>query len=790
MQKSIRSASPIRSTIMHPNTSRVTSGIATIGASLALTACGVDPPLPEPPLSTTPESRLTGVIDVRLHDAPLDAKAIVVTVERLRFRPCNGGSFIELDVTNGPLDLLKLQDGVLAQLLDDAKLPVGRYCEARLVLTEPSTLLDSSDVLHVLKTPSGSSSGFKIKGEFQIIPGDIRTILTVDFDAEQSIHSWGKNDYILEPVVHIESVEYETVSGGAVPPGEYLDYTAFTVDPSANSTIDLGGGSQLTFFPGAVLEATTFVATRWAPKSDDIRSDLFRFSPHYQFLVPPYLELSYQDDGRPGQIHLDYDVLPTIYSAGVASASLPHFSLTDEQASPCSSPGAEGYYCDSTNTRLYKCDGTGQSEVEIACDCVPRGENIDDGCYWPEAPWSSCVALSPARSEPYHDGEYRADNIDVALDFTPLGATPDLLCGFEECEVSFNCRDVDGNANGWAGYGNNVCIYEKKGGQKTNRWMFVAHLASLVVDPTVTPTADYAWGEALGVMGDTGEATGVHFHIEFGADGDATKLAAAGDFPPPFIDDVKANMPFCGGAPPKSPVDPPSETPPPILDPPPPPSPSCNTPEPVDPNCQVSFSDLQNADNCYFCDAVHTLACVGIVKGYSDGSFLPAGNVTRAEFLKLVLETAYPCEDFGAVDVPEAPFPDVPATDWFATYVTYAKNHGIVEGKYNEKYNAIVFLPNTPVLREEAAKMMVAAASKSSVPGYANLFDAFDPAVVINDAAEFADVKEPTEWYYPYVYAARAANVFTGYGGTNLFGIGNPINRGDAALVVYRAGGY
>ena len=98
-------------------------------------------------------------------------------------------------------------------------------------------------------------------------------------------------------------------------------------------------------------------------------------------------------------------------------------------------------------------------------------------------------------------------------------------------------------------------------------------------------------------------------------------------------------------------------------------------------------------------DAVNVLKELGVVSGYPDGSFKPAGIVTRGEMAKFVI-AALGLEDYAAGT---SGFSDM-AGNWSDKYVAYAVSLGIING-----YPDGTFKPNNTVSYDEAAKMLVAA---------------------------------------------------------------------------------
>lgn len=67
---------------------------------------------------------------------------------------------------------------------------------------------------------------------------------------------------------------------------------------------------------------------------------------------------------------------------------------------------------------------------------------------------------------------------------------------------------------------------------------------------------------------------------------------------------------------------------------------------------------------------------LGMVEGYSDGTFKPDQTVNLVENLKLLLEAA---EVELPASVPEDPFADTPKNQWYAKYVQYAKDKNLIE---------------------------------------------------------------------------------------------------------------
>ena len=94
----------------------------------------------------------------------------------------------------------------------------------------------------------------------------------------------------------------------------------------------------------------------------------------------------------------------------------------------------------------------------------------------------------------------------------------------------------------------------------------------------------------------------------------------------------------------------------------------------------IKFPDVKTTD--WFYKYVQNGLSLGIVKGYSDGTFKPANNINIAESLKVILLTfkiTVPTE------VTTNPFPDVDKSVWYAVYASTAKQKQIFEAEDDGK---------------------------------------------------------------------------------------------------------
>ena len=107
-----------------------------------------------------------------------------------------------------------------------------------------------------------------------------------------------------------------------------------------------------------------------------------------------------------------------------------------------------------------------------------------------------------------------------------------------------------------------------------------------------------------------------------------------------------------------------------------------------------NFSDV-SADKWYN-NAVSTLCHMGVLGGYSDGTFRPNAPITRAEFAKIAVSFAQ-VNGFSEYGY----FADVDSSNWYAPYVDAAKSVGLIEG-----YSDGSFKPENKITRAEACTIV------------------------------------------------------------------------------------
>ncbi len=100
----------------------------------------------------------------------------------------------------------------------------------------------------------------------------------------------------------------------------------------------------------------------------------------------------------------------------------------------------------------------------------------------------------------------------------------------------------------------------------------------------------------------------------------------------------------------------------------------------------AEFPDIES--DSWYTTYVSEAQTRGIISGYGDGYFRPSRSVTRAEALKILIGAAGYEVDTG--DLTVTYFQDVSPDDWYASYVVWAAEQGIISG-YEVSQSAYTF---------------------------------------------------------------------------------------------------
>lgn len=171
------------------------------------------------------------------------------------------------------------------------------------------------------------------------------------------------------------------------------------------------------------------------------------------------------------------------------------------------------------------------------------------------------------------------------------------------------------------------------------------------------------------------------------------------------------------------------------------------------------------ADSHWGYDYIIYLSGKGIVNGMGNYKFEPDSTMTRAMFVT-VIGRLYGISD---TYTGGSSFSDVAAGSWYAPYVSWAADEGIVQG-----YDTGAFGPNDPITREQMAVIMVRYA------GFAGL-----SLGETADKVSFNDSGSISSWALEAVAAAQRAGLINGKPG-NIFDPRGTATRAEVCAVVYR----
>ena len=131
---------------------------------------------------------------------------------------------------------------------------------------------------------------------------------------------------------------------------------------------------------------------------------------------------------------------------------------------------------------------------------------------------------------------------------------------------------------------------------------------------------------------------------------------------------------------------------------------------------------------------------MGVIGGYADGTFRPDAPISRAEFAKIAV--SFTQNNGSAV---YNYFTDVKTTDWFAPYVTAAKDAGLIEG-----YSDGSFKPESKITRAEACAIVNRTLGRK--PSKAHM--------KISGRIDWPDV-QTTDWFYEAIMEATNSHTCT-----------------------------
>lgn len=175
---------------------------------------------------------------------------------------------------------------------------------------------------------------------------------------------------------------------------------------------------------------------------------------------------------------------------------------------------------------------------------------------------------------------------------------------------------------------------------------------------------------------------------------------------------------------------------------------------------QGQFSDVPAGQ--WFTDSVAEAYELGLMKGSSENSFNPYGDVTLAETITMAARI-HSIYTYG-----EENFDQSTGGMWYQTYLDYAYNNGIIARKY---YNTDVTKKAT---RAQFAEIFAKSLPEEALSAISSIADGAIPDVDTSDS------------YAQYVYLLYRAGILTGGDAMGTFSPQTFITRAEAATIVSR----
>jgi hypothetical protein len=186
------------------------------------------------------------------------------------------------------------------------------------------------------------------------------------------------------------------------------------------------------------------------------------------------------------------------------------------------------------------------------------------------------------------------------------------------------------------------------------------------------------------------------------------------------------------------------------------------------PVAQASFGDVPHG-HWAFADVI-ALEQRDVIVGKSRGVFAPNDNVTKAEFVKMVLKTAGIDEN----DIQEGcSYGNMDEQAWFYNYMYTACVMDLVKTPVTSQFIDAHY-PNQEITRGDAAVILMRITNPNQY-------------IEVSDGGKFQDVNSDSA-YWPYVVTAGFYEIFRGYEETGYpFKLNNKLTRAEAAVIINRA---
>lgn len=235
--------------------------LALLTTAVAFTSCSKD------------EESSSSKLQIKLMDAPGDFQSVFLDVQKIEVHlkeETNPDGWKILPFQAQAINVLEYVNGRSALLVDTDFEP-GDLKEIRLMLGPDSYVIGKDGQRYDLKTPSGQSSGVKLKLEKAAVQERATFQLLLDFDVAKSIverGNWRPNNdkkerYLLKPVIRVVAQDLRaglrgTVTPAAARPQILAIRSSVTVADTFSTAADATGAYQLSGLPSGTYRVEFF----------------------------------------------------------------------------------------------------------------------------------------------------------------------------------------------------------------------------------------------------------------------------------------------------------------------------------------------------------------------------------------------------------------------------------------------------------------------------------------------------------------------------------------------------
>ena len=175
----------------------------------------------------------------------------------------------------------------------------------------------------------------------------------------------------------------------------------------------------------------------------------------------------------------------------------------------------------------------------------------------------------------------------------------------------------------------------------------------------------------------------------------------------------------------------------------------------------IAFKDIDHIP--WAIESINVLAQKGVISGMGDGIFAPDDNVTREQFIRMIVYA------FDLIDEEaEADFFDVDKEAWYYKSIASAKKHGITEGVGDGSFGV-----GREITRQDMCVMLYRLSQQLSIE-----------LPETNKIIEFIDADDIAEYANVSIRKMQQAGILNGVG-ENRFAPLNNATRAQAARVIY-----